>query len=80
MGCKSLASINILNPMSDIAKDAFDDTAWYNSQPDGVIYIDSILFSYKGTMPENTSIVLKDGTEYIVPQIRVFNLMYPTYG
>ena len=40
----------------------FYKTAWYNNQPDGVIYIGEILYCYKGTMPYNASLVIKDGT------------------
>ena len=31
----------------------FEETAWYENQPDGLIYIDKILYTYKGEMPEN---------------------------
>jgi len=45
--------------------EAFDNTAWYNAQPDGVIYIGSVLYGYKGTMSENTNISVKEGTKAI---------------
>jgi hypothetical protein len=41
--------------------------SWYNSQPDGVVYINKIAYRYKGIMPENTSITIKDGTLGINP-------------
>ena len=33
--------------------------------PDGEVYINNTLYSYKGTAPENTKIVVKDGTTRI---------------
>ena len=41
---------------------AFSNTAWYNNQPDGLVYAGKVAYRYKGTMPNNTSIVLKEGT------------------
>ena len=31
----------------------FDRTAWYENQPDGIIYIDKVLYGCKGELPEN---------------------------
>lgn len=61
-GCSNLKSITISNGVTSIGGGAFGDTPWYNSQPDGVVYINKVLYAYKGTMPDNTSIVIKDGT------------------
>ena len=60
--CTRLASIEIPNSVTSIGSYAFDNTAWYNNQPDGVVYAGSVLYKYKGTMPANTSIVVKEGT------------------
>ena len=65
-GCYGLTSITIPNSVTSIGYSAFYDTAWYNSQPDGVVYAGKVLYEYKGTMPENTSIAIKDGTLGIV--------------
>ena len=61
-GCKGLTSIEIPNSVTSIGSDAFHNTAWYNNQPDGVVYAGKVLYKYKGAMPENTSIVINDGT------------------
>ena len=61
-GCSGLTSITIPNSVTSIGNDAFDGTAWYNNQPDGVVYAGNVLYEYKGTMPSNTSVVVKDGT------------------
>ena len=60
--CSSLSSISLPNSVTSIGAQAFYGTAWYNSQPDGLVYIGSHFYSYKGEMSENTSIVLREGT------------------
>ncbi len=65
-GCTGLADINIPNSITFIGYNAFDGTTWYttwyDNQPDGLIYIGLVTFSYKGEMPAGTSIVIKEGT------------------
>ena len=61
-GCTSLTSIEIPNSVTSIGYDAFSETVWYDNQPDGVVYAGKVLYKYKGAMPENTSIVVKEGT------------------
>ena len=60
--CSSLTSVEIPNSVTSIGFEAFYGTAWYNNQPDGVIYAGKVLYKYKGTMPANTSITIEDGT------------------
>ena len=61
-GCKGLTSITIPDSVTSIGGEAFSNTAWYNNQPDGLVYAGKVAYEYKGTMPSNTSIILKEGT------------------
>ena len=65
--CDGLTSVTIPNSVTEIGSYAFNGTAWYNNQADGVIYINNVLYEYKGTMPDNTSINIKEGTVSISP-------------
>ena len=60
--CKNLTSISIPKSVSSIGNYAFHGTAWYDNQPNGVVYIGKVLYGYKGDMPKNTSVIVKDGT------------------
>lgn len=60
--CNNLSSITIPNSVDSIGASVFYGTAWYNNQPDGVVYAGKVAYKYKGDMPENTSIELINGT------------------
>ena len=48
--------------MTEIGGGAFNNTAWYNNQPDGLVYAGKVAYNYKGDMPANTQLSIKDGT------------------
>jgi hypothetical protein len=64
-GCTGLTTVEIPDSVTDIGYNAFEETPWYNNLPDGLIYIGKVAYKYKGTMPENTAIALKEGTTTI---------------
>ena len=64
-GCTGLINIDIPDSVTNIGGDAFTDTAWYNAQPNGLVYAGKVAYSYKGEMPYDTSIIIKDGTKGI---------------
>lgn len=59
-GCSRLTSISVPNSVTSIGSDALGQ-AWFNNQPDGLVYAGKVLYGYKGSMPENTRIVVPDG-------------------
>ena len=61
-GCAILETIKVPDNLKSIGFHAFDGTTWYNNQPDGMVYLGKVLYKYKGDMPENAKITIKDGT------------------
>ncbi len=64
-GRVELTSIALPDSITSIGEEAFHDTAWYNSHPDGLVYIGNVLYSYKGKMPLDAEVVIKPGTTCI---------------
>ena len=60
--CSNLSTITIPSSVASIGGSAFFGTAWYNNQPDGVVYAGKVLYKYKGEMPTSTSITIEEGT------------------
>ena len=63
--CTSLTSVTIPNSVTSIGSSVFRNTPWLENQPDGMVYINSCLYTWKGEMPENTSVEIKEGTTTI---------------
>ena len=61
-GCSELLSITIPDRVTSIGGWAFDDTAWYNNKPDGLVYAGKVVYKYKGALAENSSITLREDT------------------
>ena len=66
-GCSSLNTINISSHIKYMGAGVFDNTAWLNAQPNGVVYVGNFAYTYKGTMPSNYTLNIKNGTYGIVP-------------
>lgn len=63
-GCSVLMELTIPNSVISIGQEAFVDTGWFNSQPDGILYRDSWCLGYKGAQPAGT-LIIEDGTKGI---------------
>lgn len=63
-GCSSLTDINYNETAVWTAPSAFVETAWYNSQPDGIVYHGKSACAYKGDFAATETV--KDGTTIIV--------------
>ena len=63
--CENLVNVDIPTSVTTVEGSAFSYTKWYDNLPDGEVYINNTLYRYKGTAPENTQIVVKDGTTRI---------------
>ena len=61
-GISLLSSIYVPNSVTSIGIDAFRDTKWYLDQPDGLVYTGKMFYKYKGEMPDNTAIDIREGT------------------
>jgi len=61
--CNNLVSITIPSSVKHIGYGAFTGTAWYDNQPEGLIYAGKVVYKYKGTMPDGKDIIIEDGTE-----------------
>ena len=61
-GCTALKSILISDPSLEIGNNAFVGTKWYNDHSDGLVYIGSNVYKYKGTPADGTAIVIEEGT------------------
>ena len=62
---KKLLDIDVPDDLASIDGTAFDGTAWWDAQADGVVYLENYLYGYKGVMPEGTEITVNDGTTLI---------------
>lgn len=75
IGCSSLSKITGINNLEYIGSYAFHSSSngdnaipWYNKLPDGILYLGKVLYKYKGKIPENTEISVKEGIVSISAQ------------
>ena len=63
-GCTGLTEITIPDSVQSIEGNVLYNTGWYNSQPDGLLYLDGVLWGYKGARPEG-DVIIQKGTRVI---------------
>lgn len=56
-GCSMMENFTIPNSVVSIGSSAFMGTAWYDNQPDGLVYAGKVAYKYKGEMSLNKTIV-----------------------
>lgn len=64
-GCTKLINISFPESLEDVMGGALYDCAWYDNQPDGLIYVGNLLYRYKGTAPAGI-IEVREGTKAIL--------------
>lgn len=60
--CEKLSEINLPDSVVYIGDNAFQGTGYYDNLEDGIIYLGGWAVDYKGEIPENTVLVVADGT------------------
>lgn len=68
LDCSRLSTIYLPESIVSVGQGAFKDIPWYNNQPDGLLYVGKVAYEFKGTMEDNTSLGIKDGTTEISGQ------------
>jgi len=70
-GCAGITTFTIPNGVTYIGDHAFDDTGWYKTLSDGIIYLDNWLIGYKGSRPTG-EITIRNGTKGIAGDAFLF--------
>ena len=63
--CSRLSELVLPTTIWDIHPDALNGTAWMDKQEDGLVYYNDLLFTWKGKLPNNGNVVVRDGTRII---------------
>ena len=53
--------------IEEFGERVFEYTAWYEAQPEGFVYLDKILYKYKGDLPENYKLTIDADVLGIAP-------------
>jgi hypothetical protein len=62
-GCANLTDMTLPTSFNTADLHCLDDTPWYSNQPDGVVYAGKAAYAYKGSIPSDGHIDIKEGTE-----------------
>ena len=61
-GCPKIQLFDFPSTLKSVGISAFSGTAWYDNQPDGLVYTGMVAYHYKGRVPNNTDFEIPDGT------------------
>ena len=67
-GRTNLTTIKIPNHITFVGRGAFEDTGWYDAQPDGRLYYDGWLLGYKNYIPTG-EIIIDNDVKYIADYV-----------
>ncbi|MBQ9179911.1 MAG: leucine-rich repeat protein [Firmicutes bacterium] len=70
-GCSNLSKFNIPSSVIDIESQVFEGTAWYNNQPDELVYKDNVLLGRKTLFIEG-HVDIADGTRVIAGRVFMY--------
>ncbi len=59
-GCTKLSDITLPESLVYIGQNTFKNTAWFENQPEGMIYINNIAYRYKGDVCSESEFTFKD--------------------
>ena len=62
----NIVKVSVPNTVEYVSYWAFNNTAWYNNQPNGMVYVGKCAYKYKGKIP--ASVTIKKGTKSISTQ------------
>lgn len=60
-GCQKLNWDEFPASVTYIGKDAFKGTKWYDIQPDGPLYLNTLAYGYKGNIPSGATLNIPEG-------------------
>ena len=64
--CVALTSFTVPESVTFIDT-AFENSGWYNALPDGEVYLSRVFYRYKGAIPANTELTIREGTVCVSP-------------
>ncbi len=64
-GCEALTTLDIPSSLYKVDGHALDGTGWYNNQSNGDLYLEHVLYGYKGDMPASYTLNVKNGAKSI---------------
>lgn len=79
-GCALLGTLNFGQDIASVGAGAFDRTLWYANQPDGVVYIGTSAYKYKGAMAEGAVVSIEEGTTQLCDEAFAATFGQPWLG